>query len=97
MRIIAISTLRAFWAKHPDSEQALKEWYVRTERAMWNSIADMRNDSNSVDYVKNQRYVFNIKGNEYRLVAAVKFTPKLVYVRFVGTHAEYDKIDASNI
>ncbi len=57
----------------------------------------MRKDSNSVDYVNNQRYVFNIKGNEYRLVAAIKFTPKLVYIRFVGTHNEYDKIDASTI
>ncbi len=97
MRVIAISTLKAFWSKHPDSEQALKEWYVKTERASWNSLNDIRNDSNSVDYVKNQRYVFNIKGNDYRLIAAVKFTPKLVYIRFVGTHDEYDNIDASTI
>ena len=97
MRVIAISTLRDFWARHPDSEQALREWYVKTERANWNSLNDIRNDSNSVDYVKNQRYVFNIKGNDYRLVAAIKFTPKLVYIRFVGTHGEYDKIDASTI
>lgn len=97
MRVIAISTLRGFWTKHPDSEQALKEWYVKTERAQWRSLNDMRNDLNSVDYVKNQRYVFNIKGNNYRLVAAVKFNPKLVYIRFVGTHQDYDKIDASTI
>lgn len=57
----------------------------------------MRNYSNTVDYVGNQRYVFNIKGNRYRLVAAVKFKTKLVFIRFVGTHEEYDKIDASNI
>ena len=97
MRVIAISTLKEFWDKHPDSELALKEWYVRTERAQWRSLNDMRNDLNSVDYVKNQRYVFNIKGNNYRLVAAIKFTPKLVYIRFVGTHDEYNKIDASTI
>lgn len=97
MRVIAISTLKEFWVKHPDSEQALAEWYVRTERAQWRSLNDMRNDFNSVDYVKNQRYVFNIKGNNYRLVAAIKFTPKLVYIRFVGTHDEYNKIDASTI
>lgn len=97
MRVIAISTLREFWTKHPDSEQALREWYVKTDRANWSSLNDIRNDSNSVDYVKNQRYVFNIKGNDYRLVAAIKFTPKLVYIRFVGTHSEYDKIDASTI
>ena len=97
MRIIAISTLRNFWATHPNSEQALKEWYVKTERANWNSLNDIRKDFNSVDYVKNQRYVFNIKGNDYRLIAAIKFTPSLVYIRFVGTHSEYDKIDASTI
>ena len=97
MSVIAISTLKEFWTRHPDSEQALKEWYVKTVRASWNSLNDMRKDSNSVDYVNNQRYVFNIKGNEYRLVAAIKFTPILVYIRFVGTHNEYDKIDASTI
>ena len=97
MRVIAISTLREFWTRHPDSEQALREWYVKTERAAWNSLYDIRNDFNSADYVKNQRYVFNIKGNDYRLVAAIKFTPKLVYVRFVGTHNEYDRIDASTL
>ena len=97
MRIIAISTLRNFWAIHPNSEQALREWYVKTERANWNSLNDIRKDFNSVDYVKNQRYVFNIKGNDYRLIAAIKFTHSLVYIRFVGTHSEYDKIDASTI
>ncbi len=97
MRVIAISTLKEFWGKHPDSEQALKEWYIKTERAQWESFNDMRKDSNSVDYVKNQRYVFNIKGNNYRLVAAVKFTPKLVYIRFIGTHQEYERIEASCI
>lgn len=97
MRVIAISTLKEFWVKHPDSELALKEWYVKTERAQWRSLNDMRNDFHSVDYVKNQRYVFNIKGNNYRLVAAIKFTPKLVYIRFVGTHDEYNKIDVSTI
>ena len=57
----------------------------------------MRNDFNSVDYVGNQRYVFNIKGNNYRLVVAVKFTPGLIYIRFVGTHDEYDRIDVTTI
>ena len=97
MRMIAISTLKEFWEKHPDSEQALKEWYIKTGRAQWESFNDMHKDSNSVDYVKNQRYVFNIKGNNYRLVAAVKFTPKLVYIRFIGTHQEYERIEASCI
>ena len=97
MRGIAISTLRDFWTRHPDSEQALKEWYVKTERAQWKSLNDIRKDAGAVDYVKNQRYVFNIKGNDYRLIAAIKFTPKLVFIRFVGTHSEYDRVDASTI
>lgn len=97
MRVIAISALKEFWEKHPDSEWPLKEWYVKTSRAAWRNLADMRNDFNSVDYVGNQRYVFNIKGNHYRLVVAVKFTPSLVYIRFVGTHDEYNKIDVSMI
>ena len=97
MRVIAISTLRDFWSKHPDSEQPLKEWYVKTCRAKWSSFQDMRKDFNSVDYVGNQRYVFNIKGNHYRLVVAVKFTPGIVYIRFAGTQEEYDKINVSTI
>ena len=97
MRVIAISTLKEFWTRYPDSEQALREWYVKTNRADWRSLEDMRNSFNSVDYIKNQRYVFDIKGNKYRLVAAVKFRPKLVYVRFIGTHSEYNLIDASTI
>lgn len=97
MRVIAISTLREFWTKHPESEQPLKEWYVKTCRAHWSSLNDIKNDFNSVDYVGNQRYVFNIKGNRYRLVVAVKFTPEIVYIRFVGTHDEYDRIDVSTI
>ena len=97
MRVIAISTLREFWTIHPDAEQPLKEWYVKVCRASWSSLNDMRMDFNSVDYVGNQRYVFNIKGNHYRLVVAVKFTPQVVYFRFVGTHDEYDRIDVTSI
>lgn len=97
MRIISISALREYWEKHPDTKVPLSEWYLKVERAEWNSFADMRNDFNSVDYVGNQHYVFNIRGNNHRLVVAVKFTPKLVYIRFVGTHEEYDRIDVSNI
>ncbi len=97
MRVIAISTLREYWTKHAETRQPLSEWYVKTCEAHWKSLQDMRKDFNSVDYVGNQRYVFNIKGNNYRLVVAVKFTPELVYIRFVGTHDEYSKIDVSTI
>jgi mRNA interferase HigB len=97
MRIIAVSTLKAFWEKHPDARLPLIEWYLKTRKARWGSLADIRKDFNSADYVGNQRYVFNIKGNRYRLVAAVKFSPALVFIRFLGTHPEYGKIDASKI
>ena len=97
MRIIAINTLREYWMTHPDTQQPLSEWYVKVSRAHWKSFNDMRLDFNSVDYVGNQHYVFNIKGNNYRLIVAVKFTPELVYIRFVGTHQEYERIDVSNI
>ena len=97
MRIIAIGTLKDYWEKHPETQQPLSEWYVKVERAQWESFADMKRDFGSVDYVGNQHYVFNIKGNSYRLIVAVKFTPKLVYIRFVGTHEEYDRIDVKNI
>lgn len=97
MRVIAISTLRQYWEVHPETRIALSEWYVKACHANWASFADMKKDFNSVDYVGNQRYVFNIKGNRFRLVVAVKFTPKLVLIRFVGTHAEYERIDVSTI
>ena len=97
MRIIAVSTLKEFWREHPDAEVPLYEWYAKVSRAQWNSLGDIRKDFNSVDYVGNQRYVFNIKGNGYRLVAAIKFTTKIVYIRFVGTHAEYDRIDVRRV
>ncbi len=97
MRVIAISTLRAFWMEHPDAELPLKEWYLKVNRANWRNFADMRKDFKSADYVGNQHYVFNIKGGKYRLVAAVKYMPKLVFVRFVGTHAEYERKKVSNV
>ncbi len=97
MRIIAIATLKTYWEKHPETKQPLSEWYVKVENAHWKSFQDMKKDFGSVDYVGNQHYVFNIKGNNYRLVVAVKFTPELIYIRFVGTHAEYEKIDVTII
>lgn len=97
MRVIAVTTLRDFWINHPETKLPLSEWYVKTCNAHWHSLLDMRKDFNSVDYVGNQHYVFNIKGNNYRLVVAIKFIPELVYIRFVGTHAEYSRIDVSEV
>ena len=92
MRIIAKSTLVAYYTKNPQSKAALEDWYEKTKAAEWKCFADMRQTFNSVDSVGNKRYVFNIKGNDYRLVVLVKFTVSHVLIRFVGTHSEYDKI-----
>ena len=98
MRVISFSMIRDFIAKHADSDIPLRDWYKRVTNADWNTFADMKQTFNTVDYVGNDRYVFDIKGNNYRVVAIVLFVNKKVYMRFVGTHDEYDKIrDIKNI
>jgi len=98
MRIIAKSTLVEYYTKHPQAQQPLEDWYEITKRAEWQNINDIRVAFNTVDYVGNDRYVFNIKGNDYRLVVVIRFMKGRVYIRFIGTHAEYDKIkDIKNI
>ena len=97
MRIIARSKIIEYYTTHASAETALEEWYQKTRKAEWSCFADMKKTFNSVDSVGNQHYVFNIKGNDYRLIVVVKFMIKTVLIRFIGTHAEYDKIDAKNI
>ena len=87
-----------FYTKHADAKTAIEEWFHNTEKANWDSFADIKKTFNSVDAVGNQRYVFNIKGNDYRLIALIKFKIKMVYIRFIGTHKEYDDIkDCSEV
>ncbi len=97
MRIITEEPLKNFIVKYPDARTALQEWVKNVKEAEWTCFADLKNDYNSVDNVGNQHYVFNIRGNKYRLVVVIKFTIKWVYVRLIGTHSEYDKIDCSTI
>ncbi|WP_298529476.1 type II toxin-antitoxin system HigB family toxin [uncultured Christiangramia sp.] len=97
MRIIAKRTLRDFWLKHADSEQQLKSWYRETEKTNWNNKNDLKKDYPSASILQENRIVFNIKGNSYRLIVKFNFEYQICYIRFVGTHAEYDKIDANNI
>jgi mRNA interferase HigB len=92
MRIIAKSTLVAYYTKNPQSKAALEDWYEKTKEAEWKCFADIKQTFNSVDSVGNKRYVFNIKGNDYRLVVLIKFMVSHVLIRFVGTHSEYNKI-----
>ena len=98
MRIITKTTINEYIERNPQSRIALQDWVKKTERAEWHNFADIRKTFNSVDYVGNKHYVFNIKGNDYRLVVVVLFTPQHVYIRFIGTHTEYDKIkDIKNL
>lgn len=97
MRIIAHRTLVTFYTRHTDAKTAIEEWFRKTEKANWESFSDIKKSFNSVDAVGNQRFVFNIKGNYYRLVALIKFKIKMVYIRFIGTHKDYDNINCSEV
>jgi mRNA interferase HigB len=97
MRVVSRSTLITFWEKHRDSEQPLKEWFSEAENASWNSPDEIKQRYASADPLPGNRMVFNIKGNTYRLVVKIHYNTGVIYIRFIGTHAEYDKIDAEKI
>lgn len=97
MRIITEEPLKKYIALHTDTKTALQDWVKTVKSANWENFADVKKTFNSVDNVGNQHYVFNIRGNNHRLVVVIKFTIKWIYIRFIGTHAEYDKIDCSTI
>lgn len=97
MRIVTFTKIKEFTGKYASSDVALRDWYFKVKRCKWNTLNDIKQTFNSVDYVGNNRYVFNIKGNDFRLVAIIIFASSKVYIRFIGTHSEYDKIDSSNI
>jgi mRNA interferase HigB len=94
MRIIARRTLREFWERHPDVEQSLRAWYCDVQTAVWKSPADIKRTYANASLLGQNRVVFNIKGNRYRLVVAINYPFQICYIRFVGTHTEYDRIDA---
>ena len=85
MRVIARSKIIEYYTEHPDAETALEDWYQKVKKAEWTCFADMKQMFNSVDNVGNQHYVFNIRGNNYRLIVVIKFTIKTVLIRFIGT------------
>jgi mRNA interferase HigB len=97
MRVIAVSTLRTFWKRHPDAEQPLKAWFEEATNASWTQPSDIKERYRSASILKNRRVVFNIKGNDYRLVVAIAYKLQVVYVKFVGTHKEYDAVDAETV
>ncbi|MFO0428054.1 MAG: type II toxin-antitoxin system HigB family toxin [Planctomyces sp.] len=97
MHVVSRKTLCDFWRKHADAEDALKAWFKEAEAAAWGSFDDIKARYRSADVIAGNRVVFNIKGNTYRLVVKIQYKYKRVFIRFVGTHAEYDKINAETI
>ena len=100
MRVIALSTLKSFWEGNPayaDAKEPVLAWYRHVVKANWSSPADVKADFSNASILKDGRVVFNIGGNKYRLVVWINYAYHVVYVRFLGTHAQYDRIDAQNI
>jgi mRNA interferase HigB len=97
MRIISRRILREFWERHPDASIALQTWFHDVERATWKSPADIKSVYRNASFLANNQVVFNIKGNQYRVIVVVAYQHGLVYIWFVGAHAMYNKIDATSI
>lgn len=99
MKVISIRKLRDFWSKPncQDSEQQLRAWYAEAKKADWKTPNDIKKRYKSASFLVNNRVIFNIKGNSYRLIVAIKYEFKIIYIRFVGTHKQYDEIDAKTI
>ena len=92
MRIVTFIKIKEYTEKVPEAKTALEDWYHKTKKSEWENFRDMKQTFNSVDHVGNNRFVFNIKGNQFRLIAIVIFASQKVYIRFIGTHKEYDRI-----
>jgi mRNA interferase HigB len=100
MRVIAKRTLREFWEstpKYADSEDPLKAWYREAKQAIWLTPADIKEQYRNASILKNNRTVFNIAGNKYRLVVEINYPVQMIFIRFIGTHQDYDKIDVETI
>ena len=97
MRIIARKTLREFWGRFPDLEEPLLAWYREVEKEDWDTPAKVKQKYRNASIVGDNRVVFNIKGNDYRLVVHINYFYRVVYIKFVGTHAEYDRIDVEEV
>jgi mRNA interferase HigB len=97
MRIYARETLEAFWENHSDSKSALEVWYREVKNSIWETPNDILNRYSFASVLTGNRVKFNIKGNRYRLVVKINYNKKIVFIKFVGTHAEYDKINAETI
>lgn len=97
MRIIAVKNLRDFWERYPDAKAPLEAWVDEVKHAVWNDAHDIKAKYRNASTVGKKRVVFNIKGNDYRLIVSVAYRFGAVYIKFIGTHAEYDKVDAATV
>lgn len=97
MRVIASSTLKSFWLEHPDAEQPLRAWYQEAKAAQWDDPSKVKSFYRTASILKAGRVVFNISGNRFRLVCQISYTSQIVFVKFVGTHEQYDLIDAQTV
>ncbi|QCP61269.1 type II toxin-antitoxin system HigB family toxin [Pantoea sp. SO10] len=97
MRIISVRSLREFMTANPDSSQPLRAWIDEAQKADWSSPADIKEQYRHASILKGSRVVFNIKGNDYRLIAAIAYPQKLIFIKFIGTPREYDAIDANTV
>lgn len=97
MQIIASKTLRQFWEKHPNFEQTLKAWAHEVRSAQWQQPSDIKQMYRSASVLKNRRAIFNIKGGSYRLIVAIAFKYGIVYIKFIGTHDDYNKVNAETV
>ena len=97
MRILSQSTLAKFWEDFPDAENQLRAWYAEAKRAAWKTPADIKAMYGTASVLKGRRVVFNIHGNKYRLVVRFDYEHQIGFVRFIGTHADYDKINAEEV
>ncbi|MDP1765955.1 MAG: type II toxin-antitoxin system HigB family toxin [Methylotenera sp.] len=97
MKLVAVKILREFWIKFPETEQHLKSWADEVKQANWTTPAEIKEKFRGASILKGRRVVFNIKGNEYRLIVSVAYRFSAVYIKFIGTHAEYDAIDAETV
>lgn len=98
MRVIAKRTLRTFWELgYPDAERPLTEWYRMMEKANWPTPQALKADIRTASILKGGRVVFNIAGNKYRVIASIRYTQQIAWVRFVGTHAQYDQVNAETV
>lgn len=97
MRVIAKSKIVAFFTRHKDAEQPLLAWYDEAAKATWPTPQDVKNRYASASVIGNNRIVFNIKGNDYRLIVSMAYKHGAVYIKFIGTHKEYDAVDAATV